>query len=1579
MFNISKSLPVQHSITRFFGSSRSPSFYYPPVRHAPSFPAVPGADSGPPLSFPTLAAPCPRGETDSKRNSERKEEKKNDEIKEHVQPSSLDDDGAVADPAHLLGGIATFTQTTALVPRIISYNINSASFYNSSSEGLSRHSKIRGCVKDLCKKCDILLLQETNLSPTDQYCFIKTAGEGGRVFNNGNKIGTAGTMIIETPAIRQFYRSESIPLPTSCNGRIQGRRFLPIDNTHVGFQVFNFYLPSGAAQEEDRAKLLEVLLDVPNDLATFFAGDFNFIRCVDDSSSTNPSLASQPFLDLFYSVCTRFDVDEVEHQEHTYHHHCRDDPSSAYSHSARLDRFYAPSSTLHHPLHAPSVSIPAHRTNYALSFKGFRPYFSDHLPISLNFSGESPQRDARPSIPQWIAESQGFTDELRKLWRTPQHLSCPFKLLSKFKKALFQAAAVARRSKIENASEALIFSQKLYLLRLTSNVVQDHSRIFRLLCRAPSLGAYVTLNDGRYVAKGLEESLSSHNANAAETKMASKHPVSAVKEMLPSTRTKTTHLRINPADAPKYDEKSKVTLAKTFWRKVWTRRESVPSNSVRARFLDGYTKRVDASTLKLPSIFNIEEAIKRSNNSTPGPDGVSFAAWRAAPDLAAPLLAAVLEALCRGVKPPRGFNHGLLFLIPKKATGLVADTRPLSVTNTDNRLLASAMAFSIMPAVSSLVEPSQKGFMWGKNGGDHIVDLNKYFYDGVVAEEERLCFFLDTAKAFDSIDHEWALQVISRTGFPPWVINFVKGALHQVEVAPCMGRTVGSGISIERGVKQGCPLSPLLFILAYDPLLFALSKVPHVSNFAFADDLALTCKRLDLIYPALSLITEFSSLSGLGINKTKSCVISSGSNKSQMVLSEALKHCPWPGLPLRPSATHLGIVIGRDVTLEMVFESPFRKATDRINKCRSAVKSMPIAQRILFVNVFIVSLFSYHFLFFILPSELYRELKGLITSLVTPYHGGAYTYETLVCLSSVFSFRPALKDLWGVNVSLLAMRSEYIRASCDYASLPAIKMKNNMFISNARDAAAVDYWRDRHDSKGSLINPSKQSSSSIYTALVEDVYAAGAASHLGDKVCNFLTVNFGFVPLPSSACVIGDISKSVSYASRFLPSYFVFFHFAFINNALATSRRMRHQKKKKIEEVETCFYCQKDQDSMVHMYSYCPVIHKARESFFVAKGEKEFLREKLLPPPFLVLFPLSASFLVEVPLRVVILLIVFNYAVWNFRTVALSTHSDKDNKWRSDRVSELANTFLRRIKEPKRKRKEKTENDPSVINHDVVINNLCSNSLVCYTDGSASPNPGPAGAGVCIYDPKACTVTDLGAELGHSTNNVGELVALGICFKKILSLCSFGVPYRVVIFTDSLFSANAVKTNNEPRSHPKIIKSLRALFSRISSLVSTEIHWIRGHCDVGGNERADRIAKRYAKLSVGYSSAIDKLGFFNYNQNVVSWPYGLDGAAPYTSKLSKAIPVKPGYRVLDAVEPVHAELDFKHGSRDDPSIDDNSDVLPLREVAPLRRCSERLKSTTSFPSARSPLHHLDSANMGAPLVRPVFVTHPAVS
>ena len=315
---------------------------------------------------------------------------------------------------------------------------------------------------------------------------------------------------------------------------------------------------------------------------------------------------------------------------------------------------------------------------------------------------------------------------------------------------------------------------------------------------------------------------------------------------------------------------------------------------------------------------------------------------------------------------------------------------------------------------------------------------------------------------------------------------------------------------------------------------------------------------------------------------------------------------PWGDLQVKPSGTHLGILVGRSVTLGMLWEGPIQKAHSRINTHRTLVRSLSLPMRILFTNVFIVSLFSYIALFFVLPEELWRVVRSAILSLF-PFNGTAYPYEALVCGKQIFSIKPALKDVWAFNISLLAVRTKLFKCTTvNYFDLPHVDFRSNMRISLHRDSAAVDLFRSRHLPDGTIVPLSPPTSAEAYKVIVEDVYLEDAVKHCNKKLSNFLSVNFAAAPsLPSIISPTASLFDSISSNLRKVahaPQRLLFHHMALVSNALATSRRRRHQDKLEPSEVAVCFYCGSGQDSLVHLYCYCPIVFAARKAFLAQLG-----------------------------------------------------------------------------------------------------------------------------------------------------------------------------------------------------------------------------------------------------------------------------------------------------------------------------------------------------------------------------------------
>ena len=234
-------------------------------------------------------------------------------------------------------------------------------------------------------------------------------------------------------------------------------------------------------------------------------------------------------------------------------------------------------------------------------------------------------------------------------------------------------------------------------------------------------------------------------------------------------------------------------LAADYWSGIWARGQpelggddavARTAAANRAAGLAAYCKPIDLSTfpnIELPSLPTeavMATTIRRAGNSCAGADGIPFACYKVVAATSATVLLRVLLELASGSSPPSGFNHGLLFLLPKKGTLLPSDTRPISVTNADNRLIAKAVISALEGYLGQVLNRAQQGFLRGRDGGLNIRGINDFYYKAIHSATDATrrrttayLLFLDTAKVFDSIKHNFNFASLHRLHMPDWVMH----------------------------------------------------------------------------------------------------------------------------------------------------------------------------------------------------------------------------------------------------------------------------------------------------------------------------------------------------------------------------------------------------------------------------------------------------------------------------------------------------------------------------------------------------------------------------------------------------------------------------------------------------------------------------------------------------------------------------------------------------------------------------------------------------------------------------------------
>ena len=407
---------------------------------------------------------------------------------------------------------------------------------------------------------------------------------------------------------------------------------------------------------------------------------------------------------------------------------------------------------------------------------------------------------------------------------------------------------------------------------------------------------------------------------------------------LPSTKKRLLLLQASDGEDATSDPDKMADIIKDFWQEVWNDRQGKPTSNVLNNYFNNYDKVINTLTKPvIPSPQVVRDIILSTNNSCAGPDGLPFIIYRNLIDISTDVIHAMLSDLGKGLPPPDDFNYARLFIIPKSSSILISKTRPISVTNADNRIIAKCVSFAITPCLQTFLDEAQQGFTKDRRGSTHVHDIHNLFHRAIDAHTQQIILFMDTKKAFDSIDHAFIHKILAHIGMPVWVCTIVHALMANVRVFPVLSETVNIHISITRGVKQGCPLSPLLFIICYDILIYKIriysrdDDTINIHIFAFADDIALSANDIDDLTAIMPIIDLFSSMSGLGLNEDKTRFISSipftDSDKF------AILNCDWALEPeecLVSSHPYLGIIMGPDITTVDIYKPALDKYNDRL-------------------------------------------------------------------------------------------------------------------------------------------------------------------------------------------------------------------------------------------------------------------------------------------------------------------------------------------------------------------------------------------------------------------------------------------------------------------------------------------------------------------------------------------------------------------------------------------------------------------------------------------------------------------------
>lgn len=385
--------------------------------------------------------------------------------------------------------------------------------------------------------------------------------------------------------------------------------------------------------------------------------------------------------------------------------------------------------------------------------------------------------------------------------------------------------------------------------------------------------------------------------------------------------------------------------------------------------------------------INLEEMSmalsKLKNGSAPGCDGLTTEFYKFFWMKIGPILVESYKEAFEKGELSMSQRQGIITLLHKGKDlekEILDNWRPITLLNTDYKILAKTLAIRMSRVVHDLINEDQVGYLKGRSITSVIRTIDDVI--NYVKETKTAGFLLalDFSKAFDSISKDLISYSFNIFGFKQDFQRWIQVIMKNCESSVLYGGWISNSFKVNCGIRQGCPLSPLAFILAVELLALKIRnstikgienpKIVNNTNYQtkikqMADDTTLFLEGKQDIIDALEIMSDFGKISGLKINLNKTKALQMGNKKDENLPIEVVSKIKI-----------LGIYFERDKMAKEIADNYNGKIQKIEMLCRNwSQRDLSIHGKIVVIKTFLLSQLIYQMQSIGIPADVLRNIN----------------------------------------------------------------------------------------------------------------------------------------------------------------------------------------------------------------------------------------------------------------------------------------------------------------------------------------------------------------------------------------------------------------------------------------------------------------------------------------------------------------------------------------------------------------------------------------------------------------------------